>query len=247
MLCICMCIIYPLTIYFYTYRNKDNLVSTLHSFVNSSTLYNRIVVSVCSGRAETESHSQPGDVCLCLDVDLTALFASKVADYFKWKRQGKRNIISGYHNMKEGLRTLLHAIKSQTNLPVHVLFQHLAPSSDPTSKAGKKSRDVIASASKDCISALQEKMVESVHYVYDYNSSSSKTTWKGDDLKRLATSKCDPSVLGKLEVTNPVTICGIDEDQVNHPLFGVIPRCGWALLKKGGCEMAFSITNNSRM
>ena len=49
-----------------------------------------------------------------------------------------------------------------------------------------------------------------------------KTTWKGDNLKSLSTSKCDKSSLINISVSEVAEVSAVDEDTVNHPLFGKI-------------------------
>ena len=211
-------------------------------------MYDTVVVSVCCGRAETEANCDPRVLCVCLDSDGSSLFASKVAEYFLWKKmknKGKTNLIYHHHDYKEGLYELLRDIRSRIKLPMHVLFQHPAPSSDPTSQLGRKHFAKLAAASRDCIKALQHKHADSIHFVYDEHSSPNKTTWKGDDLKSLAISECDESSLINISVSEVAEVSAVDEDTVNHPLFGKIDRCGWARLKMktGCCESAFSIKN----
>jgi hypothetical protein len=207
-----------------------------------------VVVSVCSGKAESEASCDLGTLCVCLDKDWSALYASRVADTHLWKKEknsGKTNLIHHHHNYKDGLYELLQAISSSINMPIHVLFQHPAPHNDPTSKGGKMDLGYIASASKDCILALQDHHINSIHFVYDEHSNREKTSWKGDDLKKLSTSKCDDSTLSNLRVSLPKEVSAVGESSVNHPLFGTIKRVGWAKFKMGigSQECAFSITN----
>ena len=210
-----------------------------------------MVVSVCSGKAETEASGHLGILCVCLDKEWSSLYASRVADEHLWKKEkngGKRNLIHHHHNYKDGLYELLEALRNCTKLPIHVLFQHPAPVSRATAKTkeGKQDLGYIASASNHCIAALQDHHINSIHFVYDEHSRRDKTSWKGDDLKKLSTSKCDDSTLSNLCVSHPKEVSAVGESSVNHPLFGMINRVGWAKFKMGigSKECAFSITNN---
>ena len=239
---------YVLQLLTHLFFSIDKLVSIIKSFVDTD-IYDTVVVSVCCGRAETEANCDPRVLCVCLDNDGSSLYASKVAQYFLWKKmknKGKTNLIYHHHDYKEGLYELLQDIRSRIKVPMHILFQHPAPSSDPTSQSGRQHLAKLAAASRDCINALQNQHADSIHFVYDEHSSPDKTTWKGDNLKSLSTSKCDESSLINISVSEVAEVSAVDEDTVNHPLFGKIDRCGWAKLKMktGCCERAFSIKNN---
>ena len=192
--------------------------------------YKKIVVSVCAGRGETEMHSK--ELCLCLDTDKRSLFSSALAT--KYLLRGKGNVLHHHHNMKDGLLPILKSIKAKTSLPIHVLFQHPSPT------GGKESRDDIASATLACASAVTDHIIESICYVYDYNTSG-KTCWKDNEFQNTCLSKCSPNQRRALCISTAKVVCDIGSTSVNHPVLEFVQRCGWALMKKG-CEIPFSIT-----
>lgn len=207
---------------------SDRLIDYIQSYLNAST-FDRIILSVCSGRSEIEMQSN--DLCVCFDINKRSLYASKFAEQYMSSRKG--NVLYHYHNMQHGLFALLRDIRHRVNMPVDVLFQHPCPTGDNNS---------IAFASKDCIQALLQDAVNSIHFVYDTHLSNRKTFWKGNQLQHLSLAKCaDLSDL--LTVTEPVIISEANECTVKHPVFGSVQRSGWALMKKGS-EMAFSITKS---
>ena len=193
----------------------------------------RIVVSVCSGRSETEMQACSDDLCVCFDVDKRSLYASAIS--YKYLHPKKSNLLFHHHDMSSGLLNILHAIKIQTSLPIVVLFQHPSPTGD------KLSRDAIAYASMDCMLAVTSRIVDSVHYVYDHHDAASKICWRGNTLQSLCTSKCKTETTNLLCVGQIQTICGQEQDKFAHPVFGVIDRRGWALFKRGS-ERAFCVT-----
>lgn len=209
-------------------NTTDKLFRTISSFSKSSSR-SRIVVSVCSGRSEIEMNST--DLCVCLDIDKRVLFAGKFASHYRGGRSN--NVIFHYHDMRDGLLKILSSIHSSTDLPVFVLFQHPSPTSNKLSCEG------LATASSECISALRQNFIEGIHFVYDCHLDPKKTQWKGDSLKNLSLSECGDT--SDLLVSDTKIICDTQESTVEHPVFGTVPRCGWALLKRG-IEKSFAIT-----
>ena len=90
------------------------------------------------------------------------------------------------------------------------------------------SRDALATATKDCIDALIDASIDIIHFVYDYNMKLGKTSWQSDQLQRLAKSKCGNSELAKITVSDAQIVADRDSNLVQHPLFGSVPRGGWA-------------------
>ena len=129
---------------------------------------------------------------------------------------------------------LLNNIYTITKLPILVLFQHPSPSVNHTSRVG------LSVASRDCVSTLTQKNINSVHFVYDSHCNTDKNFWHGAELKELSLSQCKREVLSKICVSCTMTISPVDAMHVKHPVFGNSPRSGWALMKKG-CERTFSI------
>lgn len=171
------------------------------------------------------------DLCLCLDIDKRSLFSSALAT--KYLFRGKGNVIHHHHNMKDGLMGILKCIKTKTSLPIHVLFQHPSPT------GGTESREAIAYATAECAQAMLDHIIDSIHYVHDFNTCG-KTCWKENELQRACLAKCKPSQRSLLCISTPTVVCEPDSTRVDHPLFGAVPRCGWAIMKKG-YEIAFSI------
>lgn len=204
----------------------DTIVS--HTKHNHS---KRIIVSLGAGRCETEMQSKSQhDFCLCLDNDKRALFSA--AFCYKFSSRNGRMIFHHY-DMSNGLFDLLYVIKKKTFLPVLVLFQHPSPSLDPTS------RKRLAVASKDCVMALEKKHVDAIHFVYDQSPLCLKTCWNSHDLQGLVKLECGSEVWKTISISSP-TVISMGNIGVIHPIFGDIPRVGWASMKKGN-EVAFCI------
>jgi len=172
------------------------------------------------------------NLCICLDTNKKSLFASKFI--YKYSPQPKgSNVLLHYFDMSKGLLQLLNTLSSRCHLPIIVLFQHPSPSPEKTS------RNAIATASKDCMHALVSGYIEEIHYVFDYNPS--KNTWSGDKLQALTHSLCEKHIIDNTCSSHIQTISQNGDETVHHPIFGVVNRRGWALMKKGH-EMAFVIT-----
>ena len=192
--------------------SSDTLVDKVGSFCKSNGS-NRIVLSVCSGRSETEMQASSDDLCVCFDNDKRSLYASAIS--YKYLHPKKSNVIFHYHNMASGLLNILQAIKLRTNLPIVVLFQHPSPT------GGRLSREAIASASMDCMLAMASRFVDCVHYVYDHHDVPSKTFWRDNSLRSLCTSKCNNETTNLLSVGQIHTICKPEQDKFAHPVFGL--------------------------
>ena len=212
--------------------DTDKLV---HIALNHTSVqvFKNIVVSVCSGQSETEMQSQM-NLCICLDTNKKSLFASKFI--YKYSPQPKgSNVLLHYFDMSKGLLQLLNSLSSRCHLPIIVLFQHPSPSPEKTS------RNAIATAYKDCMHVLVSGYMEEIHYVFDYNPS--KNTWTGDKLQALTHSLCEKHIIDITCTSHTQTISENGDETVRHPIFGVVNRRGWALMKKGH-EMAFVISKN---
>lgn len=212
---------------------KDHTFDCIDTIVNFVSKYsalsrfNRIVVSVGAGIAETEMHSE--EMCICLDVDKRSFYSSHFALKFLLSKK-VNNIIYHKHDMSVCLYSLLQVIKQSTKLQLVILFQHPCPT---------KNLHKLSIASSDCFKALSESMVESVHYVYDWHSYPLKKCWNYDSLHTIITAQCYPPILESIEFTSQRTISEMTANQVQHPVFGLVPRVGWAALKNG-IEMSFS-------
>ena len=89
--------------------------------------------------------------------------------------------------------------------------------------------------------ALVSGYTEEIHYVFYYNPS--KNTWSGDKLQALAQSLCEQHIIENTCPPHTVTISENGDETVCHPIFGVVDRRGWTLMKKGH-ERAFVISKN---
>ena len=209
---------------------KSSIAGTFMDMIKSlHPKFSRVVVSVCSGRSEMEMNSR--DLCVCLDVHKRSLFVSAFAHHYMHK---KRNVVFRHHDMANGLLQLFTNIYTITKLPMLVLFQHPSPSLNHKSRVG------LSVASRDCVFALTQQVINSVHFVYDAHRNTAKNFWHGDELKELSLSLCKRELLSNISVSCTTTISPIDATHVKHPIFGHSPRNGWALMKKG-CERIFSI------
>ena len=74
-----------------------------------------------------------------------------------------------------------------------------------------------------CMTALKERMVKEIHFVYDVRHNT--TCWCKKSLL-----KCFVSSRHKMNYTisEEYIISEQGNDQVNHPLFGLTSRLGWA-------------------
>jgi hypothetical protein len=195
---------------------------------NSLSEFNRIVVSVCAGMAETELHSN--EMCICLDVDKRFLFSANFAQTLLCPKEYNR-LICHRHDMSNGLYSLISQLRDRTALPLVILFQHPSPTMKPHK---------LSIASRDCFRALSDNVLESVHYVYDRHIDHSKTFWKYDSLIGTITSQCPSQIMESLQFTPEKSISEFGDDLVQHPVYGQVPRVGWAAWKKG-IEVSFSV------
>ena len=208
------------------------LLETKHASTiscNSKKKNDRVIVSIGSGRAETEMQS--GELCVCLDKDKKSLYTCAFASKYLWKERS--NIVFLRYDLKDGIFNLLSAIKGAVNLPVVVLFQHPSPSK------ANKNRVALKCTFRDCVLAKEQNIVESIHFVYDTKSETKGNCWKEKELFKVLKSMCSEDKKHKL--TEPSVISEKGNAEVKHPLFGLTERRGWAQMKRG-VEMSFSVT-----
>ena len=204
----------------HTFDNVDTIAKLLSKY-SALSRFNRIVVSVCAGMAETELHSE--EMCICLDVDKRSFYSSLFALKFLLSKKAN-NIIFHKHDMSVGLYSLLQVIKQSTALPLVILFQHPCPT---------RNLHKLSIASKDCFYALAETLVDSVHYVHDWHTNPVKKGWQYENLKSVITAQCPTPILECLEFSLQRTVSEMRADLVQHPVCGLVPRVGWAALKNG--------------
>ena len=191
----------------------------------------RIVISVCAGRCETEMQANPSDLCICLDIDKRSLFAAAFVGKYL---QNKKNNLFHHFDMGKNLLELITNIRAACLLPIDILFQHPSPSLDT------KSRNVIACAATDCMSALMSEIISSVHFVFDQHETG--TSWTYESLRHCCFSRNKAKQMkNSLLVSNVSCIANDDDLSVNHPLFGIVQKGGWAKMKRGK-EMTYFIT-----
>jgi hypothetical protein len=67
-----------------------------------------------------------------------------------------------------------------------------------------------------------------------------KNFWKYKSLISTITGQCTSQIMEYLQFTQERTISEIGGYQVQHRVYGQVPRVGWAALKKG-IEVSFSV------
>ncbi len=157
-----------------TPKDYCQLIEIIESYVDQRfDKYNKkIIVSVGSGRAQMEMHSN--DHYVCLDIDKRA---AKFAMKYLFRK--KSNVIVQHYNIKEGLLFLLHKIHRHipSSLEIVVLFQHPSPRNDPVV------RDVLIQGAMNCCEMCIRKIVSSIHFVYDWHTN--RNCWGRNELKTL--------------------------------------------------------------
>ena len=133
--------------------------------------------------------------------------------------------------MSVGLYSLIKQLRDSTALPLVILFQHPSPTMN---------HHKLSIAYRDCFRAFSDNVVESVHYVYDSHTNHSKNFWKYKSLISTITGQCTSQIMEYLQFTQERTISEIGGYQVQHRVYGQVPRVGWAALKKG-IEVSFSV------
>ena len=212
----------------HTFDNVGTILNFLSKY-SALSRFNRIVVSVCAGMAETELHSE--EMCICLYLDKRSFFSSHFALKFLRTKQCN-NIIFHRHDMSVGLYAFLQAIRESKALPLVILFQHPWPT---------KNLHKLSIASSDCFHALSENTVQGVHFVYDWHTNPAKKCWEDyDSLFLIITAQCPIPVMACLDFTFQKTIFDMGADQVQHPVCGLVPRVDWAAWKNG-IEVSFSV------
>ena len=132
------------------------------------------------------------------------------------------------HFDMSGTGNLVKSIRLHTDLPITVLFQHPSPSVDP------KSRNAIRAAGKDCVEGLLYKSIQEVAIDFDFKQGAN--CWSDEALCSAFGFKSEVVRVSKANI-----ICSEEGNMVNHPVFGNVPRVGWAHMKKG-VEKAMTIT-----
>jgi hypothetical protein len=164
----------------------ESLISTITSFVKAHN-FNRIVLSLCGGRGETECQAKSDDLVVCLDSDRRSLFTGK---FMARLMTGiKKNVIFSLFDYSHELFDFVRLVQLASNLPVILLFQHPSPSAD------EKSRKALQKAVYDSAKSLQLGYSSSIYFVFDCNSTVGKNTWSYLTLTNFCYSKHSESTV----------------------------------------------------
>ncbi len=139
-----------------------------------------------------------------IDKDKRSLFATAFAS--KYFYRSKR---------ENGLLSILCPLQHICCVPLVVLFQHPSPVSRD------KLSNYLAEASRQCIIALGDGILDSIHFVYDVHEYPTKTSWKGNCLSELAVSTCTEHQCNKNFISKPIIISPQELETVNHPVIDV--------------------------
>ena len=114
------------------------------------------------------------------------------------------------------------------------MFQHPSPATGD--------RDSLAMAGKHCIVCFLQGIIDSIYFVYDVNHRKESVCWNYEELKECFFSKLrlTKKELDGINVSKDFIVSNFDDDTMDHPLFDLAMRKGWAALKKGE-EHSFSI------
>jgi hypothetical protein len=86
-------------------------------------------------------------------------------------------------------------------------------------------------------------VVQGIHFVYDWNEKAKKTCWQKNELRSLLLKECylsSPAPPNAITFTYDRNISYINTTVINHPVYGISKRRGWAHMKYGQ-ERAFSV------
>jgi hypothetical protein len=91
-----------------------------------------------------------------------------------------------------------------------------------------------------CLFIIDE--VQSIHFVYDWNENSN-TCWQKNELRLFLLKECylsSAALLHSITFTDDINISYINTSMINHPVYGITKKRGWAQMKFGQ-ERAFSV------
>jgi hypothetical protein len=94
--------------------------------------------------------------------------------------------------------------------------------------------------------ALTSSLISECVFVYDCHTSKSTGNWTNQRIQSLCKANTPKATQKQIVLSNPHLISGLKEEKVDHPLFGVIGRVGWAKMK-GGEEWAFRVTRKVKL
>lgn len=148
----------------------------------------------------------------------------------KYLQRGRSNLLFQKFDMGKGLLTYIRKLYAATDVPIVLLFQHPSPS------ANSKNTNSFATATNDCALALSLGLIKSVFFVFDHHKT--KNCWTGKSIQALCKSKWSSTLKSSVKMSPVTCICEQDQIQVNHPVFGIVQRAGWAKMKAGQ-ELSF--------
>lgn len=132
-------------------------------------------------------------------------------------------------DFSEQIEELLRVVSKTTKLKLKILFQHPSPSSDCSKK--------MKVACQAILTCLDEKIVESLSFVYDKSEKEKSNSW----CKSSILDVCIPES-SKYYISNEIVISEKGKKDVVHPIFGDTVRFGWAEMKNS-MECSFIIRN----
>ena len=215
-------------IYEQRFHSVDYIIQRL---VNMARSYkgSKIVVSVGAGSGVTELSSSI--LTLCVDINKRSLFTglSQIDGEISTS-----STIFALMDYSTDITKLLEGIKNA--LPgkvIHVLLQHPNPSID------EDNRSKLALLFESLRLSLLNGISYNVTFVYDF--STNRNTWTKATLQSLFMHNSNESHFN-VTVENLVSCKG--DNNVNHPLFGITKRYGWAAMRNCD-EYSFSISFNN--
>lgn len=189
-----------------------------------------MIISLCCGVPITESQSKV--LCLCLDKNKKSLSAGVLSKKNSPGPRGHSRTILAEFNYRQGTKKLLETLSKVTKKNLKVLLQHPSPS-----PAGIKD---LSAACSDIMECLSTGIVSSICFVYDFDPKPEKNCWTKEAL--LSLCEIDQLDVSSCFVSDLKCISRKGDTQVNHPLFGMTERFGWARMKNSD-EMTFSISS----
>ena len=131
--------------------------------------------------------------------------------------------------------TLFTSLKKEyPSIDIHILFQHPSP--------GLGERNAYSIVGEHCINALILKHIVCISFVFDLNPNKESKCWTYKSLCNCFLSKINKSkVRERLIISNDIIISQVHEEMMEHPIFNVVRRKGWASLRVGN-EHCFCIT-----
>jgi hypothetical protein len=101
--------------------------------------------------------------------------------------------------------------------------------------------NAISASLADCVEALKTDLITACHFVCDCHKSEHTSNWDNKRIQSLCNSNIPIKYREYIFVSSASLISLLGKNKVNHPLFGMIRRVGWAKMK-GGEEWCFLMT-----